>query len=43
MALTIINHLIRRADTAHAAELGDGGWTLRWLPAAYSPTARAPP
>ena len=32
MALTITNHLIRCADTPHAAELGDGGWTVTWLP-----------
>jgi hypothetical protein len=31
MALTITNHLIRSADTRHAAEFGDGGWTVIWL------------
>jgi hypothetical protein len=32
MALTITNHLIRNADTPHTAGLGDGGWTVTWLP-----------
>ena len=32
MAVTITNHLIRSADTPHAAEFGDGGWTVTWLP-----------
>ena len=32
MALTITDHLIRSADTPHAAEFGDGGWTVTWLP-----------
>ena len=32
MALTIANHLIRSADAPHTAELGDGGWTVTWLP-----------
>ena len=32
MALTITNHLIRSADTTHTAGLGDGGWTMTWLP-----------
>ena len=32
MALTITNHQIRSADTPHTAELGDGGWTVTWLP-----------
>ena len=28
MALTITNHLIRRADAPHIAGLGDGGGTV---------------
>ncbi len=32
MALTITNHQIRSADTPQTAELGDGGWTVTWLP-----------
>ena len=32
MAVTITNHLICSADTPPAAELGDGGWTVTWLP-----------
>jgi len=39
MALTITDHLIRRSDTPHTAELGDGGWTLTWLPAGYGVAA----
>ena len=32
MALTITNHQIRSTDTPHTAGLGDGGWTVTWLP-----------
>ena len=32
MALTTTNHLIRSADAPHTAGLGDGGWTVPWLP-----------
>ena len=39
MALTITDHLIRRSDTPHTAELSDGRWTLTWLPAGYGVAA----
>ena len=32
MAVTITNHQIRSADTPPTAGLGDGGWTVTWLP-----------
>jgi hypothetical protein len=32
MALTITNHLIRSADTAHTAGFGDDGGVVTWLP-----------
>jgi hypothetical protein len=41
MALTITNHLIRSADTAHTAELGDGGGTVTWLPGRVLTEGRA--
>src|SRR5438046_931409 len=41
MALTITNHLIRCADTPHTAELGDGGWTVTWLPGGVLTEGRA--
>jgi hypothetical protein len=41
MALTITNHLIRSADTARTAELGDGGGTVTWLPGRVLTKGRA--
>jgi hypothetical protein len=41
MALTITNHLIRRADTAHTAVLGGGGGTVTWLPGRVLTEGRA--
>ena len=32
MALTITNHLIRRADAQHGVGFGDGEWPVTWLP-----------
>jgi hypothetical protein len=41
MALTITNHLIRRADAPHTAGLGDGGGTVTWLPGSMLTEGRA--
>jgi hypothetical protein len=32
MAVTITDRQIRSADTPRTARLGDGGWTVAWLP-----------